>query len=354
MNTPKIDIADTWRSSSPTAGVPDLLIEREGRMQQLDGQLNLKHDFGAVGPVDCPIAYDPVRRLAFRYVSAAGYRGRDYSQLRAFSVAAGESYSLLELPLNQWALWMLEWIASTQGAAGQLLGLHAMDRPGEDRVVIEHRLFSLKLGADQLRLRPICRDAYKPLAFSRRRGEFIFAGAEGIYLLGLKGERQLTLPPESDAGGEGAAFHPSGAAEAVIGGDGLHHWDLERNLCRRLTRNGRHPVWTPDGRGVWYRESSADVHYYDFEQDRTHRVLGLASQRHPEFWHARPVCLSADGRYLATSLTHKVLRGVSQKGTATGTRERVYAHEHQLLVLDLERQTYWGRAGYASQLCWAQ
>ncbi|WPJ96997.1 hypothetical protein SH580_04660 [Coraliomargarita algicola] len=354
MSALKIDITAAWRESAPSAHVPDLLAEENGRLRLLTADLGMKHDYGAVGPVECPIAYDPVRRLAFRYVCAAGFRGRDFSQLRAFSVAREESYPLIDLPLNQWALWMLEWIASAQGHSGQLLGLHAADRPAEDRVVIEHRLFSLELGADQLRLRPICRDAYKPLAFSRRRGEFIFSGAEGIYLVGLKGERRLSLPHGVDVGGEGAAFHPLGAAQVVIGGDGLHLWDLERNLCRRLTRNGRYPVWSPDGQGIWYRESSADVHYYDYAKDATREILALPNQRHPEFWHARPVCLSRDGRYLATSLTEKVLRGVSQKGSATGARERVYAHQHQLLVLDLERKVYWSRSGYASQLCWAE
>ncbi|MGZ0706811.1 hypothetical protein ACWPKO_00560 [Coraliomargarita sp. W4R53] len=353
MNSLKIEIAAGWREALPTVEAPSLLIETEGRLQHLTSQLELTHDFGHVGPVECPIAYDPVRRLAFRYVCAAGFRNRDFSQLRAFSVSAGESFPLIDLRLNQWALWLLEWIESAEGNSGQLLGLHAADRSADDCVVIEHRLFSLKLGAEQLRLRPICRDAYKPLAFSRPRRELIFSGAEGIYLLGLKGERKLTLPPGFGVGGEGAAFNPSGAPEVVIGGDGLHLWDLEHNQCRRLTRNGRYPVWAPDGRGIWYRESSADLHYYDLAKDETQQVLGLAKQRHPEFWHARPACLSRDGRYLATSLTEKVLRGVSQKGSATGARERVYVHDHQLLVLDLERKTYCSRAGYAAQLCWA-
>ncbi|MDQ8195502.1 hypothetical protein QEH59_13800 [Coraliomargarita sp. SDUM461004] len=353
MSALKIDFTAGWYEAAPSTNVPDLLAEESGRLRLLSADLGLKHDFGAVGPVECPIAYDPVRGLAFRYVCAAGFRGRDFSQLRAFSVARGESYPLIDLPLNQWALWMLEWIASGQGHVGQLLGLHAMDRAADDRVVIEHRLFSLKLGADQLRLRPICRDAYKPLAFSRRRGEFIFSGAEGIYLLGLKGERKLSLPSVEDVGGEGAAFSPSGDAQVVIGGDGLHLWDLERNLCRRLTRNGRYPVWAPDGQGIWYRESSADLHYYDLAKDETQRILALPKQRHPEFWHARPVCLSRNGCYLALSITEKVLRGVSLKGSATGARERVYVHDHQLVVLDVKQQVYWGREGYASQLHWA-
>ena len=57
----------------------------------------------------------------------------------------------------------------------------------------------------------------------------------------------------------------------------------------------------------------ADLHYYDFASDEAHRVIGIPKQRHPDFWHSRPVCLSRDGRYLATSLTKKMLRGVSKK-----------------------------------------
>lgn len=352
MNDQELDLAEGWQQGAVDSGAPGLMAEEGGRLHLLHGSLEPRFDYGAVGPVDCPIAYDPVRRLAFRYVCASGYRQGDFSQLRAFSVDRCESYALKELSLNQWALWLLEWIASSGRGPGQLFGLLAIDRPFEDRIVIEHRLFSYKPGQAQLGLRPLCRDAYKPLAFSRRRRELLFAGADGIYLVGLRGERKLSLPAEVGVGGQGAAFCPTGAARAVIGGDGLHLWDLEENICRRLTRNGRFPVWSPDGRGLWYRESSADLHYYDFEADESRKIIALPNQRHPEFWYARPVSLSSCGRFLATSLTEKVLRGVSQKGSATGQRERVYVHHHRLLVLDLERRTCWGRRGFANHLCW--
>ncbi|NBB80230.1 MAG: hypothetical protein GVY36_12445, partial [Verrucomicrobia bacterium] len=316
--------------------------------------LTERHDYGAVGPVDCPIAYDPVRRLGFRYACAEGARRGDYSQLRAFSVDRLQSYAVHELPFNRWVLWFLHWIGSTGNRPGQLFGLVAVDQPNADQVVIEHHLFTHKAGEDRLRLNCLSRDAYKPLAFSRRRREMVFAGAEGIYLLGLRGERKLTLPAESSVGGQGAAFCADGSARVVLGGDGLHLWDLERNSCHRLTRNGRHPVWSPDGKSIWYRESSADLHCYAIERDAVELVAGLPKQRNPEFWHARPVCLSHDGRFLATSLTEKMLRGVSQRGNATGERERVFAHDHVLLVMDLERQVYWTRPGFANHLCWVE
>ncbi len=348
----KLNFAEEWRAAAPAADSPCLLAEEDGRLRLLAPDLQVQHDFGAVGPVDCPIAYDPVRRLAFRYVCASGFRRGDFSQLRAFSVDRGESYPLKELPLSQWALWFLEWIDANETEPGQLFGLLAMDRPSEDQIVIEHRLFAYKLGAPHLNLRLLCRDAYKPLAFSRQRREMLFAGADGIYLLSLRGERKLSLPADVGAGGQGAAFDPSGAPRVVIGGDGLHLWDLERNTCRRLTRNGRHPVWSPDGRGLWYRESSADLHYYDFSKDETYKVVSVGNQRHPEFWHARPVCLSTCGRYLAFSLTEKVLRGVSRKGSADASPERVYVHNHALCVVDLVEQTYWSREGFANHLRW--
>lgn len=328
-----------------------MLSEESGRLCLLGGDLSVLHDFGSVGPVDCPIAYDASRRLAFRYVCASGFQRGDFSQLRAFAVDRGESFPIKDLPPNQWALWLLEWIAASDEGPGQLFGLLATDRPVEDRVVIEHRLFTYRAGDELLRFRPLCRDAYKPLAFSRKRRELIFAGADGIYLLSLRGERKLTLPTDAPATGQGAAFAPDGSARVILGGDGLHLWDLERNTCSRLTRNGRYPVWSPDGASVWYRESSGDLFYYDFQTDEPREVISLGEMKYPDFWHARPVSLSGDGRYLATCLTRKVLRGVSRKGSATGQSERVYLHQHLLCVLDIETKTYWKREGFANQLC---
>jgi hypothetical protein len=302
--------------------------------------------------VDCPIAYDATNRLAFRYVCATGLQRGDFSQLRAFSIDRRESFPIKDLPPNQWALWFLDWIAASDDEPGQLFGLLATDRPEEGQVVIDHRLFTYRPGDELLRFRPLCRDAYKPLAFSRKRRELVFAGAEGIYLVSLRGERKIVLPADAAATGQGAAFSIDGSGQVVVGGDGLHLWNLEQNTCLRLTRNGRHPVWSSDGEWIWYRESSGDICYYDVRKDEVSEVLRLADPKHPEFWHARPVSLSSDGRFLATCLTRKILRGVSRKGTATGQRERVYMHQHLICALDLKEQTYWTREGFANQLRW--
>jgi hypothetical protein len=350
----KLEFTDDWDEGTPSGDTPSLIIEESGELLYLKSNLELQHNFGSVGLVNCPIAYDPVKRMAFRYICPSGFRKNDFSQLRAFSLDRGESFSLLELPLNQWIFWLLEWVASADHKSGQLFGLHAADRSINDRIVIDHRLFMYKPGESQLRLRPICRDAYKPLAFSRQRAELVFSGVEGIYILGLKGNRKLTLLPDIVASGQGASFHPSGAAQVAVGGDGLHLWDLDTNECQRLTPKGRHPVWSMDGNGIWYRESSADLYYYDFASDKAHQVIGMPKQRHPDFWYARPVCLSKDGRYLAASVTEKVLRGLSQKNTSTGAHERVYTHNHRLIVLDLKQKAYWSRQGFADQLCWAE
>jgi hypothetical protein len=263
-----------------------------------------------------------------------------------------ESFVLKELALNHWVLWLLEWVQGGTAGAGRLFGLVALDRPRDDRVVIDHRLFIFRPGSDQLNLRALARDAYKPLAFSRQRRELVFAGAAGIYLLGLRGERKASLPQGTGGSGYGAAFDPGGAARIVLGGDGLHLWDVQRGTCHRLTRNGRLPVWAPDGRGIYYRESSDGLHYYDFEEDASWPILSLGRRKHPEFWYARPVQLSPNGQHLLIALTEKTLRGVSRKMSADTKPEKIYHHEHWLARLDLRERRYWLRPGFVNRARW--
>ncbi|MEN8842480.1 MAG: hypothetical protein ABF323_00645, partial [Lentimonas sp.] len=348
-----IEFTAVWSEVSPRSDAPDLLIEEDGRLLFQRSDFSPLYDFGAVGPVDCPIAYDAKTQTAYRYVSASSVSRRDYSQLRSFNLVNRTTDVLLDLPLNQWTLWLLEWIDGSSEEAGQLFGLLATDRMAADRIVIDHQLFALKPEESRARLRPICRDAYRPLAFSRHLRELIFSGADGIYLVDLKGTRRATFPGE-DSTGQGAAFDPSGASRVIIGGDGLFLWDLKVNQSERLSRLGRYPVWATNQDGFWYSESSSDVHYYDLSTRESTKLLGAANIRNPELWHARPVTQTRCGRYIAVSITAKRLQGVSRKANATGSRERVFVHDHELIICDLERQEYWRRTGFANHVRWAE
>ncbi len=353
MSGLNIEFAAGWSEVSPRGDAPKLLVEEGGRLVCQHSDFTLMHDFGAVGPVDCPIAYDAQTQTAYRYVSAPSLSRNDFSQLRSFNLARCTTDVLLDLPLNQWGLWLLEWIGSSSDRGGQLFGLLATDRPADDRVVIDHQLFVLKPTESRARLRPICSDAYRPLAFSRSLRELIFAGADGVYLVDLKGVRRLTFP-EKEATGQGATFDPSGESRAVLGGDGLFLWDLKVNQCERLSRLGRYPVWATNRNGFWYSESSSDAHYYDLSTRESTRLFAVANNRSPEFWHARPVRQTSCGRYMAVSVTAKRLQGVSRNANATGDRERVFVHKHELLICDLEKREYWRREGFANHVTWAE
>ena len=349
----KLELAHGWQEVAPRSDAPDLLAEIGGHLVHMGSDFSIRSDFGMVGPVDCPLALDLLNLRAFRYVSKVGFgRGADYSQLRAFDVKTGKSFPVLNLPLNQWVLWLLEWIDGGAGKPGQLLGLIASDRTSELGVCIDHNLFALTPGEERVRRRPLCRDAYRPLAFSRRRRELVFSGAEGSYLLSLSGERKYSLSKERCEAGEGASFDPGGAPRVALAGCGLHLWNYESGSCERLALRGRHPVWSIDGRSIWYRESSADLHSMDLQTRVARRILAVAGQRERELWFARPVSLSRCGRYAAVSLTSRRLRGMQQNASSGGERERVYRYEHALVALDLERQELWQSTGPANQLRW--
>ena len=352
MRKLELELAEGWSEVAPRSDVPSLLVEDSGRLLHLAGDLSLQHDFGEVGSVECPIAYDPLARKAYRYACASGLARRDYSELRAYDLVSGRSEALLSLPLNRWVLWQLEWVAPARGPSGQLFGLIATDRPHDDRVVIEHQLFALKPGEQCYALRPLCSDAYRPLAFSQAHRQMIFAGADGVYLVGLDGRRILTAPLTAGRA-DGACFAPDGSARVLLSCEGVHVWDLATNRCERLVRAGHFPVWSADGAGFWFRCCSSDLQYYDFKTETDSPLMTVKFQHTPELWNSRGAVQSPCGRYLALGVTGKRLRGVSRKQNASGSIERVYTKEHRIIVMDLQRRELWHAAGQANQLTWA-
>lgn len=258
----------------------------------------------------------------------------------------------LELPLNQWVLWLLEWIAGAEGQHGQLMGLVASDHTNERGVTIEHRLFAHIPGESGLRRRPLCRDAYRPLAFSRKRRELVFSGAEGTYLLGLGGERRSTLLQHQCSIAHGACFDPSGGPRVALAAGGIHLWNLEKDQCERLTDRGRHPVWSSDGKRLFLRESSSDLHCLDLETAELKRVVAVAKQPERELWFARPIRFSASGRYAVLPLTARRLRGVQKNASSSGQSERVYRYAHAAVVMDFEYRELWQSPGFATELQW--
>ena len=337
---------------APRKDAPRLLVERAGRLEHIDSSGRLIHDFGDVGPVDCPLAYDPASNVAFRYVCEGHAVRRDFSVLCAFDLSRGNRFPLLRLGVNQWILWMLDWLQTGPGQPGALFGLIATDERVDSGISIRHNLFAFHPGRANLQLRPICRDAYQPLALNLPRREILFAGAEGCSITGLKGERRAALASPDVAFGRGGSLRPGGAPEAAIGGGGLFLWQFGTGTCRKLTRKGQFPVFSPDGRGIWYSESSSDLFFYDFERDRPERILSLSETSGRERSFARPPALSRCGRFLGVPLTARRLSG-ARKGThAAMQTERVYRYTHAFAILDVERCEFWFLNGLLPSFRW--
>ncbi|MEO0508608.1 MAG: hypothetical protein AAF065_01970 [Verrucomicrobiota bacterium] len=353
MSQLKLELAEGWAEVAPRSDAPEFVAEVDGRLVHLGSDFSCRRDFGPVGPVECPLAIDQLNLRVFRYVSKAGFgSGQDYSHIRAFDLRTGKSFPVIELPLNQWVLWMLEWIGGSEGKVGQLIGLVASDRTNARGVTIEHQLFALTPGEPAIRRRPLCRDAYRPLAFSRRRRELVFSGAEGTYLLGLNGERKQSLFKGRCTTAEGASFDPLGAARVVLAGGGIHIWDTESGRCNQLAAKGRHPVWSSDGHRIYFRESSSDLHYIDLSNGERTCLLSVAGQQARELWFAQPICFSPCSRYAAAPVSSRRLRGVQQNASSGGERERVYRYAHATVIMDFEKCELWLCEGMASRIEW--
>lgn len=348
----RLKLASGWTQVAPRAGGPELLLESDGKLFHVNSDFTERKLLGPIGPVACPLAYDPRRREVYRYVCEYRAGRKDFSQIRRFNLDTGKRSQLFELPVNQWVLWLFEWVASAKTGEGQLFGLIASDLSTEDSLVLQHQLCILDPQTKEILKRPLCRDAYYPIAFSWEHRQIVFSGAEGVHLTSMKGERAGTVQLDDFAAGRGASFVPNGGPEVVIGGGGLRLWNTQNGQVSRLTQQGQFPVSTKDGQGVWYSESSSDLFYYDVGTGKSECILQMPNSRLREVSMARPPLLSQCGRYLGLPLSTKRLRGVARSTVDAGKRERVYVESHLFTVLDLESREVWARPGRVDQFRW--
>ena len=82
-----------------------------------------------------------------------------------------------------------------------------------------------------------------------------FAGNQDVYVQRVDGQRPINLTESSPDDDRMAAFSPDGTTIAFRSereGGGLFVMGATGESARRLTTDGYHPAWTPDGREVVY------------------------------------------------------------------------------------------------------
>jgi hypothetical protein len=354
-----LKLAENWREIEPSSQAPSLLYEREGQLFHAKSDGSLLSAFGSVGNVDCPLAHTLGHDWAYRYVCENRLGHPDFSCLRAFNMRTGQQRDLITLGLHQWICWLLMPLPQTDSEGVQpLMGLLASDHTDDSGIVIRHHLFLYDGRHPPLRLRPLARDAFYPLALSLKHKELIFHGAEGIYRVGFNGERVANLARDADPLGRGAVFCPHGSLRAVLGGGGLFLWDFEGSHCRELFAKGQWPAWHGDHNEIWFSITSNDLHVMQLNEDGAANppipVLTAEAGRMDAIGFGCPPVIHPNGRYLMHRVQRRRLRGttrgpVSQKQTS----ERIFANEESLCVLDLEEKVIWQLPGIHQHATWA-
>jgi len=336
----KLQMAEGFRETASRPCGRKIVWEDNGTLNVGDSDFAQPEFLGHIGGVDCPIALDAKRGVAWVYCCQYRLGVKDYSEIREFDLTTRRSRRLLRLGLHQWAIWMLTHWAE----ANSLLALVATDTRAA-MVHIRHHLALIDTRSGQMHLVALPRDAFVPLAICTRRRWVIFHGAEGTHLISIQGRHLKTLPPGGPAG-RGASIHPVRPL-ALVGGDGIWLWDLEKGTSTRIRDRGQFPHWSPDGRGFWFSESSSDLFYWNYETGAEKRVLRFVGNPYPEINYSRPITISPDGKRLAVSLTRmlKVDPDVLEK---TPTLARL----HRMCVVDLEKCEAWIAPGYARNFAW--
>lgn len=328
-----------WQQVGPRAIGKKLLWESGGKLHLSDTDFSQPHVLGAVGRIDCPVAVDPVRRMAFRY-TCPDQNGKDYSEIVAYHLDLGTRARIFALGLNQWMVWLLRHLPKED----VLIGLVATDMPGEG-VRILHQLGLFDLKKSRSLLMPLPRDAFCPVDIHSGKREVLFHGAEGWQIIDYSGKRLAHLRSRNIPLGRGGALHPSRPLVA-IGGGGIALWNRERNAIQQIHKQGQEPAWSPDGNHLYFSESSSDLFCHTLANGRTERILSIAGNKQAEITRARAPSMTDDGCHLALSLTRKIKR---TGGDSKGLR---FTYQHSLVIADLESRTLWQHPIEANHPVW--
>ena len=330
-----------WQAVPPRATGRHLLWQAGAKLMCAGTDFAEPQLLGETGLVDCPLAVDAARGLAYGYASPQGRQQEDFSELRAWHIKEGTGSRLFRLGLNQWALWLLRYLPRHDA----LLGLVATDMPGEG-VHIQHQLGIFDLGKMKSLLVSLPRDAFLPLDVHPTRREVLFYGVEGYQVIEFSGKRVRRLAGSGLPEGRGGSYSPDGD-KALLGGSGIVLWDMAADSLKALHPRGHTPVWDPSGAGFWFSESSGDLFYYSLAEGQTERLVALAANAHPDIRHSRPPVATADGRYLALCLTRRNKRSAGSEPDAP-----LYRYDHCLCVLDTREREVWQLPGPCRNAVW--
>lgn len=337
-------LAKGWRSVPPRPAGGKLVWQRGHTLLCAPADFTAPVELGNAGLLDTPFALDPGRKLAYAYACRNGRDGRDYSEIRGYSLDGGPPECLFKLALNKWIPWFMHYLTDRD----VILALVATSQPGES-LIIHHQLGLFNPANGNSLLVPLPRDAFLPLDVRPQRKEILFYGVEGYQLIDYSGKRLRLLRGNALPSGRGASFHPTEELIA-LGGRGIVLWETASNQLRQIHPCGQMPVWSPDGRWLYFSESSGDLFRHDWHNGTTERLLCAAGNTSSETHFARKASLSSDGRYLAMPLTRRVRRRESADGNPTQLSE--FAHYHALCILDLQRREAWQTTGYCRCAAW--
>jgi hypothetical protein len=337
-------MAEGYRQVAARACGRRVLWEAQGDLWLAETDWAAPRSLGSIGGVDCPLAVDGKTGRAWAYSCEFRLGMRDYSEIREFDLATGRGRRLVRLGLHQWALWLL----ARWEEADALVALVATDTRAA-AMHIRHHLAFIETRTGTMRLVGLPRDAFVPLTWCAKRRWLIFYGAEGTHLITFNGRRQLTLPADplvDGPRGRGASIHPDRPL-ALLGGDGIWLWNLETGAVRRLRERGQYPVWTPDGAGCWFSESSSDLYQMDCDTGAEQRLLRIAGNPYTEINYARPITADLANGRLALPLTRML-----KVDPVVAGQMPTLARMHKLCVVDLAAKEAWMAEGYARHLAW--
>lgn len=245
MNTeakePSLNIGEGWSEIDPRETGYTILIDGD-RLTLNSTSFRNRTELGYISGVNCPIAVDDEKKLAYRAVhkkpdspvsDLMDYIENTSTDIVSFDLVTHEETIIASLPIGVDCHWLLEYLPDSDSLIALL---------SDRKKLTQSFVADINPKSGIVTTSRLVESAFYPAAIDHENERIAFSGRKGgVVLVDFKGKLIAETSTRYSRHLEGADFLDR-QQKMAIGGRGIHIWDIGLNQLETIRESGDHPV----------------------------------------------------------------------------------------------------------------